>query len=63
MNTTLVLYIKKKGGGGKMQKVVMLSMGISLAKMHTGIRTKTYLSLLPSSASISNYVLKHIMAE
>jgi hypothetical protein len=46
-----------------MQKVVLLSMGISLAKMHTGILTKTYLSLLPSSASISNYVLQHIMAD
>jgi len=46
-----------------MQKVVLLSMGISLAKMHIGILTKTYLSLLPSSASISNYMLQHIMAE
>jgi hypothetical protein len=46
-----------------MQKVGLLSMGISLAKAHTGTLTKTYLSLLPSSASISNYVLKHIMAE
>jgi hypothetical protein len=46
-----------------MQKVVSLSMGISLAKMHTGILGKTYHSLLPSSAAISNYLLKHIMAE